>query len=56
MTGSYHNGFHVYDRMGKTDLSLEASKNVQKKPPSKKVRASLWWLLLLLLLFSPRCT
>ena len=27
ITGSYHNNFHIYDVNGKTDITLEASKN-----------------------------
>lgn len=33
MTGSYHNLFHVYDRWGRTDTCIEASKNPPKKKP-----------------------
>jgi len=40
MTGSYHNMFHVYDRWGRTDTSIEASKNPpKKKPPTGLQRA-----------------
>ncbi|KNC51705.1 protein phosphatase 2 (formerly 2A), regulatory subunit B [Thecamonas trahens ATCC 50062] len=35
-TGSYGSLFHVYDRDGKTDNVLEASRNVQRKSSSKK--------------------
>lgn len=34
MTGSYHNMFHVYDRWGRTDSCIEASKNPPKKKPA----------------------
>lgn len=40
MTGSYHNLFHVYDRWGRTDTCIEASKNPpKKKPPTGLQRA-----------------
>ena len=34
LTGSYHNLFHVYDRNGKSDVCIEASKNAPKKKPN----------------------
>lgn len=37
LTGSYHNMFHIYDRWGRTDTSIEASKN----PPKKKATTGL---------------
>jgi serine/threonine-protein phosphatase 2A regulatory subunit B len=44
MTGSYHNYFHVYDRNGKQDRCIEASKTPKKKParamPKLKGKAS----------------
>lgn len=40
MQGSYHNYFHVYDRNGKQDRCIEASKTPKKKParPMPKLR------------------
>jgi hypothetical protein len=37
LTGSYHNMFHVYDRWGRSDTAVEASKN----PARKKVATGL---------------
>jgi len=34
LTGSYHNYFHIYDKNGKNDVCIEASKYAQK--PNKK--------------------
>mmetsp|Transcript_9727 Transcript_9727/g.21955 ORF Transcript_9727/g.21955 Transcript_9727/m.21955 type:complete len:89 (-) Transcript_9727:20-286(-) len=37
LTGGYHNLFYVFDKQGKNDQCLEASKNVSgKKKPGKK--------------------
>lgn len=33
LTGSYHNYFHIYDRNGKNDVCIEASKFAQPKKP-----------------------
>jgi serine/threonine-protein phosphatase 2A regulatory subunit B len=30
LTGSYHNYFHIYDKNGKNDVCIEASKYAQK--------------------------
>eukprot|EP00285_Hemiselmis_virescens_P013396 CAMPEP_0173384490 /NCGR_PEP_ID=MMETSP1356-20130122/7059_1 /TAXON_ID=77927 ORGANISM="Hemiselmis virescens, Strain PCC157" /NCGR_SAMPLE_ID=MMETSP1356 /ASSEMBLY_ACC=CAM_ASM_000847 /LENGTH=464 /DNA_ID=CAMNT_0014339867 /DNA_START=34 /DNA_END=1428 /DNA_ORIENTATION=+ len=40
MTGSYHNFFHVYDRNGRQDRCIEATKSAKKKParPMPKLR------------------
>lgn len=41
LTGSYHNYFHIYDRNGKNDVCIEASKFAQPKKPkslSSKVK------------------
>jgi len=35
LTGSYHNYFHIYDRSGKNDVCIEASKFAQAKPKTK---------------------
>eukprot|EP00002_Diphylleia_rotans_P000837 TRINITY_DN1044_c0_g1_i1.p1 TRINITY_DN1044_c0_g1~~TRINITY_DN1044_c0_g1_i1.p1 ORF type:complete len:473 (-),score=109.79 TRINITY_DN1044_c0_g1_i1:524-1942(-) len=36
LTGSYHNLFHVYDRSGRSDCCIEASKVPPKKKPTTK--------------------
>jgi serine/threonine-protein phosphatase 2A regulatory subunit B len=33
LTGSYHNYFHIYDKNGKNDVCIEASKYAQKQKP-----------------------
>mmetsp|Transcript_38794 Transcript_38794/g.91624 ORF Transcript_38794/g.91624 Transcript_38794/m.91624 type:complete len:469 (+) Transcript_38794:203-1609(+) len=35
MTGSYHNFFHIYDRIGRGDACIECVKTPKKKPPSR---------------------
>lgn len=36
LTGSYHNYFHIYDRNGKSDSCIEASKFAVVRPPKAK--------------------
>lgn len=41
LTGSYNNTFHIYDKSGKTDVCLEASKHAFKKKATTKSKLGL---------------